>query len=66
MGLPSQKRTKSSKKRRASHFALRLTGVNHCPKCQAPILSHHVCKNCGFYKGREVIKIKSKVAKKKK
>jgi large subunit ribosomal protein L32 len=66
MGLPSQKRTKSSKKRRASHFALGLKSANKCSKCQAPILTHHVCKNCGFYKGREVLKIKSKVAKKKK
>ncbi|MFA6304561.1 MAG: 50S ribosomal protein L32 [Patescibacteria group bacterium] len=65
MGLQTQKRTKSSKKRRASHFALKTTKANYCPKCTAPILTHRMCATCGFYKGKEVIKIKSKVAKKK-
>ncbi|MBU1131043.1 50S ribosomal protein L32 [Patescibacteria group bacterium] len=64
MGLPSQKRTKSSKKRRASHFALKKSSLNKCPKCQKPILAHRACRFCGYYKGREVIKIKSSLDKK--
>lgn len=65
MGLPSQKRTKSSKKRRASHFALKTVKANLCPKCQHPIMPHHACRYCGFYKGREIVKIKSKIKSKK-
>ncbi len=65
MGLPSQKRTKSSKKRRASHFALKTTKANLCPKCQHPIMTHHACSHCGYYKGREIVKPKLKTAKKK-
>ncbi|MBU1037065.1 50S ribosomal protein L32 [Patescibacteria group bacterium] len=66
MGLPSQKRTKSSKKRRAAHFALAKIKFNKCPHCQQPVLSHHACLNCGYYKGREAVKIKSALDKKKK
>lgn len=27
-----------------------------CPKCQALIMPHRVCSECGYYKGVEVIK----------
>ena len=58
MGTPTQKRTKASKKRRASHFAL--TKVKHlkCSHCSKAVLPHVVCQNCGYYKGKEVIKKK--------
>ncbi|HEX6507334.1 MAG TPA: 50S ribosomal protein L32, partial [Chloroflexota bacterium] len=26
-----------------------------CSHCRRPHLSHHVCPNCGYYAGREVI-----------
>lgn len=26
-----------------------------CPRCGAVKLPHHVCLNCGYYKGRGVI-----------
>jgi len=66
MGLPSKKRTKSSKRRRAAHFALKTINLNQCPKCQKPIRPHRACRFCGFYKGREVIKIKTALDKKNK
>ncbi|OGY89018.1 MAG: 50S ribosomal protein L32 [Candidatus Komeilibacteria bacterium RIFCSPLOWO2_01_FULL_45_10] len=66
MGLPSHRNTSSSKRRRAAHFALKTGPVNRCPKCQDPIRPHHACSSCGYYKGREVVKIKSKTEKKKK
>ena len=64
MGLPSEKRSRSSKRTRASHFALKTSKANVCPKCGHAILPHHACKNCGYYKGKEAIKIKSKKIKK--
>lgn len=66
MGLQSQKRTKSSKRRRASHFAIKKINLNKCPKCQKPILPHHACGFCGIYNGRPALKIKSALDKKKK
>ena len=66
MGLPSQKRTKSSKKRRASHFALIKVRLTKCSHCSEPVLPHHACLNCGYYNGKETIKIKTALDKKKK
>jgi len=66
MALPSQKRTKASKRRRASHFALKTSKPQLCSNCQSPVLGHTACKNCGWYKGRQAIKIKSALDKKKK
>lgn len=60
MGVPTQKRSKSSKHKRASHFGLKKVQANICEHCKAPVLSHHACANCGFYNGKEVIKIKVK------
>ncbi|MFC1612885.1 50S ribosomal protein L32 [Patescibacteria group bacterium] len=66
MALQSQRRTKSSKKRRASHFALKEKELSKCSKCGKPTKPHYVCAFCGYYKGRRVLKIKSKLDKKKK
>lgn len=64
MGLQSQKRTKSSKKRRASHFALKKKGLSKCEKCGMPVKSHYTCTFCGIYKGKKIVEVKSKKKKK--
>jgi len=64
MGLQSQKRTKSSKKRRASHFALDKVNLTKCSHCHKPVKPHFACSNCGYYKGKEIVKQKSKLDKK--
>jgi len=60
MGLPSKRRTKTSKKERAAHFALKKTVLNSCPKCGKPVMPHRACGKCGTYNGREVIAMKVK------
>lgn len=57
MGLPGHRRTSSHKRRRAAHFALQTASFGVCPKCKNPVLPHTACKNCGYYKGREIIKM---------
>lgn len=62
--------TQSRKNMRRSHLALDKTALVKCPKCSEMIKPHRVCKNCGFYKGKEVKKLetaldrKNKLAKK--
>lgn len=34
-----------------------------CPDCGAKKLLHHVCKDCGKYKGRQVIDLAKKIDK---
>ena len=55
MGLPGQRRTKSSKRRRAAHFALKRQQLTACAKCKKMILPHAVCQHCGTYRGRVVM-----------
>ncbi|MFA4872775.1 MAG: 50S ribosomal protein L32 [Patescibacteria group bacterium] len=56
MGLPSKRRTKQSKRDRASHFALTPKQLIECPKCKHPTLPHRACAFCGTYRGRQVTK----------
>ena len=36
-----------------------LPGLVECPHCHRPMMSHHVCPACGFYRGRDVLGIES-------
>lgn len=64
MGLQGHRRTSSHKRRRASHFALKASNLSVCSHCKKPVKPHHACDNCGYYKGKQVIKVKAKVLKK--
>ncbi len=60
MGLPAKRRTKQSKRERAAHFALTATSLTTCPKCKHAVRPHRVCPNCGYYRGRDVLKLKQR------
>lgn len=66
MGLPAKRRTHTSKRERAAHFALRATSLAPCSHCRKLILPHRVCPHCGWYKGREVIHTATKLEKRSK
>ena len=56
MAVPKRKVSKARRdKRRSSVWKLDLPGMTKCPKCGEYILSHRVCKNCGYYDGVEVV-----------
>jgi large subunit ribosomal protein L32 len=59
MGLPGQRRSKSSKLRRAAHFALKKRTLTTCPNCKRKIPPHTVCPFCGMYNGRKVMETKT-------
>ncbi len=58
MGLPGKRLSRSSKRRRASHFALVKKTLTPCKDCKKAIMPHLACPFCGKYKGRQIIKIK--------
>ncbi|GHV24243.1 50S ribosomal protein L32 [Clostridia bacterium] len=56
--VPKRKTSKARRnKRRSNVWKLTLPALSNCSKCNELKLAHRVCKFCGFYKGREVLKI---------
>ncbi len=41
---------------RRSHDSVLAVNSIECPNCGELKLSHHICKSCGFYNKREVVK----------
>lgn len=55
MAVPARKVSKTSGRMRRTHYKISAKTVTVCPKCGAPVKPHRVCKECGTYKGKEVI-----------
>ena len=60
--VPQHKVSKTRKRLRRSHNALTAVGTVKCPNCGEAIKPHRVCPKCGFYKGKEEIKVEKKEA----
>ena len=61
MAVPKKKTSKTRKGTRRAHLALKPPILSPCSHCKKPLKSHQACPNCGYYKGKEVIKIKTKI-----
>ncbi|MFD0049203.1 50S ribosomal protein L32 [Actinomycetes bacterium NPDC127524] len=55
MAVPARRTSKTVKRQRRTHFKLQVPGMVACPNCGEMKLSHRVCKECGTYKGKEVV-----------
>ena len=57
MAVPKKKVSKARRdKRRSNVWKLDLPGMAKCPKCGEFNLAHRVCRACGTYDGKEIIK----------
>ena len=64
MIAPKKKVSKQRKhKRRSSTWKLEMPGMVKCPNCGEFVLSHRVCKACGYYNGKQVLKVNNEEAK---
>lgn len=57
MAVPFRRVSKTRKRMRRSHDAIDAQTTTKCPSCGAIIKPHRVCKECGSYKGKEVVNI---------
>lgn len=56
MAVPKRKTSKSKRDmRRASNSKMVVVDLAKCPQCHEPKLPHRVCKECGYYKNKEVV-----------
>lgn len=66
MANPKKRHTHSATHKSRSHLALKKTVLNKCPKCGQALKPHRACPFCGYYQGKEVIKVKAVKKNKKK
>ena len=66
MAVPRHKHTRSKVGKTRMHKNIKRVVLGVCPKCKKPVLSHTVCRNCGIYKGQEVINVLASLTKKEK
>ena len=62
MAVPKKKVSPSRRNMRRSHDALRASAYAECPNCGELKRPHHICEFCGYYAGREVMKVESETA----
>lgn len=55
--LPVTKKTKTRKRTRRAHHALRPVHLLACPNCGQAKLPHAACGNCGYVNSRTRLKI---------
>jgi large subunit ribosomal protein L32 len=58
--LPKKKLSRARSGKRAAAQKLKIRQLVSCANCGKPVRSHVVCPYCGFYKGRQILKIEEK------
>ena len=58
--VPKSKISNRRRKNRRSHHALKLKTLVQCSQCNEKGLPHRVCLSCGYYRGVQVIEIRTR------
>jgi large subunit ribosomal protein L32 len=58
--LPKHKVSRHQRGNRRRHQVLSPPVLVVCPTCRTMMRAHRVCKECGYYKGRQVIETKKR------
>ena len=56
LAVPFRKVSKTRGRMRRTHYKIDANTTTTCQKCGSDVKPHRVCKNCGTYKGKEVVK----------
>ncbi|MDP3919599.1 MAG: 50S ribosomal protein L32 [Candidatus Omnitrophota bacterium] len=65
MANPKRRHSNTRTAFRRAHDFLSPPSTTQCSNCGVTVLPHRVCSACGYYKGRQVLTIKTKEKKKK-
>ena len=52
---PTRRHSRQRKGKRRASIILSIPNAIVCPNCGNMTLPHAVCKNCGYYRGKEVV-----------
>jgi large subunit ribosomal protein L32 len=59
MPVPKRKRSRARRDKRFANKGVKVKVFTKCSNCQEVLCPHQVCKNCGHYKGKQVIATKA-------
>ncbi len=60
MAVPKRKVSKARRdKRRSSVWKLDMPALSKCTQCGELKMPHRVCPVCGYYKGKEIVKVEA-------
>jgi len=62
---PKKRHSRQRQGKRRTSIKLTVSKPIKCPNCANITPSHQVCKKCGYYKGKQIIKLKEKKTKEK-
>ena len=57
MAVPKRRTSKAVSRSRRANWKLAMPGMAECPQCHEMKLAHRVCKSCGYYNGKQVLKV---------
>ncbi len=60
MAHPKRRHSNSRTRKRRANDGLTTKSLSKCSNCNAQILPHRVCPECGYYKGKQTVTIKVK------
>jgi large subunit ribosomal protein L32 len=55
--VPARRSSKSAKRSRRSHHALRAANLSACPRCDTAKPPHRACPNCGYVNSKVAIPV---------
>ena len=54
---PKNKSSKARRDSRRANWKMSVPSLSNCSKCGALVMPHRVCKACGAYNKKEVVKV---------
>ena len=57
MPNPKWRFSKTRTRKRRTHDTLTAPQLSTCSNCGAAVLYHHVCPECGYYRGKQAIEM---------
>jgi large subunit ribosomal protein L32 len=54
-GEPKRRHSRQRKGKRRASISFAIPNAIVCPNCGSMMIPHSICKNCGFYRGKEYV-----------
>jgi len=54
---PKNRTSRARRDKRRANWKMSASNLVKCSHCGALMLPHHVCKQCGYYNKKEIVKV---------